>query len=90
MFGIFSVTTNFVLNLIIGENSLHRWAQSRSLSFVPPDGKFILAEYRYAPNASSLSSTSAVLANDARANVPIPFAMKAEHEIDDNSGTFCI
>lgn len=59
-------------------NSLHRWAQSKSLSFIPPDGKFILAEYRYAPNASNLPSTS---------DVAVPIAMKAEYEIEDNSGT---
>jgi len=67
-------------------NSLNRWAQSKSLSFIPPDGKFILAEYRYTPNGSSLSDTPAALSSNTQANVPVPFTLKAGYEIEDNSG----
>ena len=85
-FGTFSLAKNDLLNLTNAGSSLHRWAQNKTLSFIPPDGKFILADYRYAPNASNLSSTPTAVASNARANVALPFAMKAGYEIEDNSG----
>jgi len=76
---------------------LQRWTQNKTFSFVPPDGKFILAEYRYAPNASSSSaaSTSAAsitppMTNVARDHVTIPFAMKTNVDLQDYNASFDI
>ncbi|KAF9569449.1 clathrin adaptor, mu subunit [Agrocybe pediades] len=76
---------------------LSRWSRDKSFSFVPPDGKFILAEYRYSPNASSLSSgrpvgaslgSSNTVAVAAKDNVPIPFVLKTNFDIEDNTASF--
>ncbi|KAH9853898.1 clathrin adaptor mu subunit [Lenzites betulinus] len=41
---------------------LQRWSRDKVLSFVPPDGKFKLMEYRYAPvSANSLNQVSVPL-----------------------------
>ena len=74
--------------------SLQRWSRDKIFSFVPPDGKFILAEYRYAPNLSNLStlgrisapsSTSAPL-SVAKDNVPIPFGLKTTFDFQEHNG----
>lgn len=45
------------------------------LSFVPPDGKFKLMEYRYAPvSASSLNQVS------------VPFILRPAVKVDDHGG----
>ncbi|KZP27919.1 clathrin adaptor mu subunit [Athelia psychrophila] len=59
---------------------LQRWARDKSLSFVPPDGHFILSDYRYAP-------PSAVNAN---AVVPLPINVKAHIEVSEFGGTLDI
>ncbi|CAA7259490.1 unnamed protein product [Cyclocybe aegerita] len=75
---------------------LQRWAQNKTFSFVPPDGKFILVEYRYSPSsailrASAPSATAAPpVTNATRDGVPIPFVMKAKIEVEDNSASFDI
>ncbi|KAJ3554797.1 hypothetical protein NM688_g2919 [Phlebia brevispora] len=53
---------------------LQRWSRDKQLSFVPPDGRFTLMEYRYAPG--SLHQTA------------VPFALKAGVKIDESRGTF--
>ncbi len=74
-----------IVNLM---NSLQRWTQNKTLSFIPPDGKFVLAEYRYSPSTSSSSiSPAASLSNATRENVPIPFSLKCDYDIEENSGT---
>jgi AP-3 complex subunit mu len=60
--------------------SLQRWASDKTLSFVPPDGKFVLMEYRYSP-----ASGTAGLNRDM---VPVPFTMKSNIEISDHTGWF--
>ncbi|KAF9535037.1 Mu homology domain-containing protein [Crepidotus variabilis] len=68
---------------------LQRWSQHKSLSFIPPDGKFILSEYRYAPNASRASST-VTPASSSREGVTLPFALKPEIDLQDYSASFNI
>ena len=41
-------------------HSLQRWTRDKVLSFVPPDGKFKLMEYRYSPTTASAIAQSAV------------------------------
>ncbi|KAL4241532.1 adaptor complexes medium subunit family protein [Abortiporus biennis] len=50
---------------------LQRWTRDRHLSFVPPDGRFTLMEYRYAPNTM----------------VAVPVALKANISIEENGGS---
>jgi AP-3 complex subunit mu len=52
---------------------LPRWARDRSLSFVPPDGRFVLAEYTYAPPGG--------------APVAVPLALKPVVHLHDTGGT---
>ncbi|KAG6833630.1 hypothetical protein H0H87_004257 [Tephrocybe sp. NHM501043] len=77
---------------------LKRWTDSKVLSFIPPDGRFTLAEYRYTPNHASTparfvntsTTPSAPPLNTARDNVPIPFALKTNNELESNGGNFNI
>ncbi|KAH9894152.1 clathrin adaptor mu subunit [Cubamyces lactineus] len=55
---------------------LQRWSRDKVLSFVPPDGKFKLMEYRYAPvSASSLNQVS------------VPFILRPTVKVDDHGGS---
>ncbi|KAJ7162632.1 Mu homology domain-containing protein [Mycena crocata] len=72
---------------------LQRWKRDSSLSFVPPDGHFTLAEYRFTPSASATSArfmavgaTATGLA--AKENVPVPFILKPTIELTESGGTF--
>lgn len=73
---------------------LQRWTREKSMSFVPPDGHFVLAEYRYAPNAGSPNSalkfgaspSSSTGAPPSKEFVSIPFAIKAKFEIEETTG----
>ena len=59
---------------------LRRWQRDKVLSFVPPDGRFTLMEYRYVPPTSrSLSAPSA--------QVPVPFTLKPIVTIEQGGGT---
>ncbi|KAF8076018.1 Mu homology domain-containing protein [Lyophyllum atratum] len=76
---------------------LKRWKESKLLSFVPPDGRFVLGEYRYAPNPATNSSRfvnpatpTAPVLNMARDNVPVPFTLKTAVDLEDNGGAFNI
>ncbi|EEB95107.1 hypothetical protein MPER_05978, partial [Moniliophthora perniciosa FA553] len=60
---------------------LKRWSANKSLSFVPPDGRFTLADYSYSP--SSLASASAVTPPKT---VPIPFQIKPNLDTDNTGG----
>ncbi|KAJ7638440.1 Mu homology domain-containing protein [Roridomyces roridus] len=71
---------------------LQRVKRDSAMSFVPPDGHFTLAEYRFTPSASATSArfqaagaTSSVLAKE---NVPIPFLLKSTVELTESGGTF--
>ncbi|KAG5654661.1 hypothetical protein H0H81_009909 [Sphagnurus paluster] len=76
---------------------LKRWSESKVLSFIPPDGRFVLGEYRYLPNLSgtprftnsSTPQTPSSLAI-AKENVAIPFSLKTAVELEENGGTFDI
>ena len=58
---------------------LLRWKRDKALSFVPPDGRFTLMEYRYLPPTSkSLSAPSA--------RVPVPFTLKPAVTIEEDGG----
>ncbi|PIL36674.1 hypothetical protein GSI_00363 [Ganoderma sinense ZZ0214-1] len=55
---------------------LQRWSRDKVLSFVPPDGKFKLMDYRYAPaTASAVAQTS------------IPIVFRPTIQIDEHGGT---
>ncbi|TBU22047.1 clathrin adaptor mu subunit [Dichomitus squalens] len=55
---------------------LQRWSRDKVLSFVPPDGKFKLMDYRYAPaTASAVAQTS------------IPFMLRPTVQIDEHGGS---
>ncbi|KAF7301598.1 MHD domain-containing protein [Mycena indigotica] len=70
---------------------LQRWKRDSSLSFVPPDGHFTLAEYRFTPSASA---TTARFTNpnaptvSSRENIPLPFLVKANVEFAESSVSF--
>jgi AP-3 complex subunit mu len=80
------------------KKSLQRWTRDKSLSFVPPDGRFTLAEYRYAPNTSATSArlagpltiaASAVpVANTIKDIIALPFMLKPSVELEDHGGTY--
>jgi AP-3 complex subunit mu len=57
--------------------SLPRWARDKALSFVPPDGKFTLMEYRFGSSTSSISP-----------GVTVPFALKSSVELLQGSANF--
>ncbi|CAL1702048.1 unnamed protein product [Somion occarium] len=53
---------------------LQRWSRDKNLSFVPPDGRFILMEYKYTPGGVH--------------HVAVPFALKASVDCEVNGGSF--
>jgi AP-3 complex subunit mu len=69
-----------------------RWTRDKSLSFVPPDGKFILVDYRFAPGAAlgggSSSAPSAGASLTAANQVPVPIALKPTLKLHETGGTF--
>jgi AP-3 complex subunit mu len=66
-------------------SSLQRWTRDKSLSFVPPDGRFHLFDYRYSPAATS-TSLAATTVNAAKDMVAVPLSMKTSVEVADNTG----
>ena len=65
--------------LIFCSGRLQRWKRDKALSFVPPDGKFTLMEYRYLPPTSkSLSAPSA--------QVQVPFSLKPTVATEEDAG----
>ncbi|EGO01564.1 hypothetical protein SERLA73DRAFT_120231 [Serpula lacrymans var. lacrymans S7.3] len=61
---------------------LQRWSRDRSFSFIPPDGRFVLAEYRYAPPQSVVTGTSGI--------VPVPLVLKAVMDAGEFGGTLSL
>ena len=53
--------------------------REKTLSFVPPDGKFVLAEYQYALPHSALAG-----------NVPVPLALKPNITVGEFGGALTI
>jgi AP-3 complex subunit mu len=58
---------------------LQKWTRDNALSFVPPEGRFVLADYQYRPPQSALIS-----------NVPIPLSLKANMDMGEFGGTFAL
>ena len=72
-------------------SSLHRWSRDKVFSFVPPDGKFTLAEYRYSPNTripATSSSAPSIGTTVVKDNVPIPFSLKTNFDLQEYSGMY--
>ena len=65
-------------------NSLQRWTRDKSLSFVPPDGHFILLDYRYVPSGSAVMGTSTPGLRGEL--VPVPIVLKTSIEINEFGG----
>ncbi|KAG1850469.1 clathrin adaptor mu subunit [Suillus tomentosus] len=57
----------------------NKWTCHNALSFVPPEGRFVLADYQYKPLQSVLVS-----------NVPIPLSLKANMDMGEFGGTFAL
>ncbi|KIM33439.1 hypothetical protein M408DRAFT_61322 [Serendipita vermifera MAFF 305830] len=53
---------------------LPRWTKDKTISFVPPDGRFVLMEYRLGSTGSAVASVAT-----------IPFSMKSSVELLENS-----
>jgi AP-3 complex subunit mu len=66
---------------------LQRWTRDKSLSFVPPDGRFVLAEYQYSPGGGTVASTTTPTLTAAN-QVPVPVALKPIVKLNDTGGTF--
>ncbi|PPQ77453.1 hypothetical protein CVT24_009913 [Panaeolus cyanescens] len=74
---------------------LQRWLRDKTLSFVPPDGKFTLLEYRYTPSTSfsttaQRSGETAIGALASRDIVPLPFVIKSSFDLQDYGGSIDI
>ncbi|KXN86313.1 AP-3 complex subunit mu-1 [Leucoagaricus sp. SymC.cos] len=73
---------------------VQRWTRDKSLSFIPPDGRFILAEYRFLPAASAPTarfvSSGSQAVSSSRDTVPIPFAIKTVYDLEDSGAHFDI
>jgi AP-3 complex subunit mu len=66
------------MDYCVRENShcyrLPKWTKDKMLSFVPPDGRFTLMEYRLGTTGTAVASMAT-----------IPFSMKSSIELLDNS-----
>lgn len=60
-----------------GLSRLQRWARDKTLSFVPPDGRFKLMEYRYVPASASNMH-----------QVAVPIALRNTIQIQEHGGKF--
>lgn len=60
----------------MSEIRLQRWSRDKQLSFIPPDGQFVLMKYRYQPAGTHV--------------VTVPFAVKTSVVIDENKGMFSL
>jgi AP-3 complex subunit mu len=66
---------------------LNRFAKSKILSFVPPDGRFTLMDYRFDPSASKPGAAPALTAAAAaQLQVQVPFALRAALSLTDHGG----
>ncbi|KDQ64962.1 hypothetical protein JAAARDRAFT_117303 [Jaapia argillacea MUCL 33604] len=74
---------------------LPRWKKDNSLSFVPPDGKFTLMEYRYAPGSfpliqdasagkGAMVTTKGSMTTSMTNKVQVPVGLKSVVEIGEN------
>jgi hypothetical protein len=81
--------THIYILICVHSSSLQRWSRDKIFSFVPPDGKFTLAEYRYSPNTriSATSSSAPSLGTTiVKDNVSIPFSLKTNFDLQEYNG----
>jgi AP-3 complex subunit mu len=89
-----SSTDGTALISILYAFSLQKWNRDKVLSFIPPDGRFTLGEYRYLPPAAAatvapdVSTSPSALAAAAKDVVPIPIALKPVIEFEENGGWY--
>ncbi|KLO16382.1 clathrin adaptor, mu subunit [Schizopora paradoxa] len=57
---------------------LQKWSKDKMLSFVPPDGSFVLMEFRYSPVVSGVVS--------APRPIPLPFTLTPSITLSENGG----
>ena len=69
-----TVSNTFVQRKNLNVCRLPKWTKDKTLSFVPPDGRFMLMEYRLGTTGTSVASTAT-----------IPFSMKSSVELLENS-----
>jgi AP-3 complex subunit mu len=68
---------------------LNRFSKSKSLSFVPPDGRFTLMDYRFDPSAGKPGAGPALTAAAAaQLQVQVPFALRATLSVSDHGGLY--
>ena len=67
--------------------SLQKFNQTSELSFVPPDGNFILMDYRLSPTALTAVRTSAVTSSSQSQIQYIPIILKPTIELTEKGGT---
>ncbi|KAI9431837.1 hypothetical protein BJY52DRAFT_897477 [Lactarius psammicola] len=68
---------------------LNHFAQSKALSFVPPDLRFALMEYRFDLSVSKPGAAPALLAAAAvQLRVQVPFTIRASLSTTDYGGVF--
>lgn len=65
---------------------LQKFAQTSALSFVPPDGNFVLMEYRVSPTALTATKTLATSNVTQNQLNYIPFILKPSIEIGEKGG----
>ena len=59
---------------------LQRWLRDKAISFVPPDGRFVLMDYRYSPvPTSSVVNTR---------HLPVPFSLVPSIKIEEHGGAY--
>jgi len=75
---------------------LQKWNHDKVLSFIPPDGRFTLGEYRYIPPAAAaalapdVSTGPSALVAATKDIVPVPVVLKPVIEFEENGATFDI
>jgi len=65
---------------------LQRWTRDKSLSFVPPDGHFILLDYRYVPSDPASTVTGSGTPGIRGELVHVPIVLKSSIEINEFGG----
>jgi hypothetical protein len=61
--------------------------QSKTVSFVPPDGRFTLIEYRFDPSANKPGAAPALTAAAAaQLQVQVPFTLRTTLSVTDHGG----
>ncbi|KAF8485290.1 clathrin adaptor mu subunit [Russula ochroleuca] len=68
---------------------LSRFTKSKTLSFIPPNGRFTLMDYRFDPSANKPGAAPALTAaGAAQLQVQVPLALRAALSVTDHGGAF--